>query len=617
MRRTSSAVFFVAVATVYTLLPGASRADVTVGQTFNTVARHQPLAEILEETVIAVQPGRYLAWPTIAKAQNGDLLVGFSGDRDWHVDPYGKIYTVRSTNGGQTWGEPQLVLDTPLDDRDTGLLTLPDGTMAITFNGSMAFENYEEYQAQAAAITPQERSTWTGTFMRLSYDNGHTWGSYLRMPIATPHGPTPLSDGSMLYVRQAVFNSQDKGQTWDTYTSISTPPDWHSGYAFLSEQHAVEAADGRIVGLSRYRDGDDYRLRQMESFDGGHTWTTPTATELEGYPAHLTRLSNDYLVATYTDRFEPQTQRAAISTDNGETWISDKQIILSNAISQGGGDMGYAASVQQDDGTIWSVYYQVPPGSTDSNPVIMATHWRPLEPALFRDSLENATAGSLPQPVIGQFDNSYLSNNVVSEGSGTNSMGQPHPPASSTGGSQFLVIDRPNGNLGRRNLGVLESPVTEGTARLEVDLMSNQGWLTFGIGSEDGGISVLGVSEMPFAVYISLVDDGSVRVYEGGAGWQTIEGIGHTPGQWQNYIVQYELESSSYTLTAGDTTVSLDLFAEAGMDSFSRADGSYSAEQAPRSVMPTTFFSLTSLPRCRSLHSKATWMATGLSGSMT
>ena len=49
------------------------------------VPEDQPLATIIETKVLCKQPGRYLGWPTIAVAANGDLLVVFSGDRDAHV----------------------------------------------------------------------------------------------------------------------------------------------------------------------------------------------------------------------------------------------------------------------------------------------------------------------------------------------------------------------------------------------------------------------------------------------------------------------------------------------------------------------------------------------------
>ena len=79
---------------------------------------------IIDSKVICEQPGRYIGWPTIGKAPDGELLVVFSGDRDAHVDPFGRTFLMRSGDCGQTWGDPELINDTPLDDRDTGLASV-------------------------------------------------------------------------------------------------------------------------------------------------------------------------------------------------------------------------------------------------------------------------------------------------------------------------------------------------------------------------------------------------------------------------------------------------------------------------------------------------------------
>ena len=50
------------------------------------------------------------------------MLVVFSGDRDAHVCPWGKVQLLRSRDGGATWSDPVSICDTPLDDRDAGIL---------------------------------------------------------------------------------------------------------------------------------------------------------------------------------------------------------------------------------------------------------------------------------------------------------------------------------------------------------------------------------------------------------------------------------------------------------------------------------------------------------------
>ena len=90
--------------------------------------------------VICKQPGRYIGWPTIGRADDGELLIAFSGDREAHVCPFGKTQLVRSRDNGKTWSLPETVNDTPLDDRDAGILVTRKGTVLVSWFTSLAFE---------------------------------------------------------------------------------------------------------------------------------------------------------------------------------------------------------------------------------------------------------------------------------------------------------------------------------------------------------------------------------------------------------------------------------------------------------------------------------------------
>jgi len=350
-----------------------------------TVPREQKRAKIIAEYVICKQPQRYIGWPSIALAPNGDLLVVFSGDRDWHVCPWGKTYLVRKPAGQSRFAEPVVISNTPLDDRGCGLVKLNDGTMLLTFLTSLAFDNekierYKPYREHCGKLTAEVREKWAGQWMRRSSDNGVTWGDYIKGPEAnSPHGPTVLADSSLMYVRPDVCLSADGGGTWQTISKIERDPaTWNSRYAFLSEQHAVEVKQDHIIALSRYRGktDNDVRLRQIDSFDGGKSWSQPTPTQMQGYPPHLLKLRNGWLLAVYGRRIAPMGERGCISTDDGKTWETDNEIVLSNAVPQGSGDLGYPASEQVPDGTIWTVYYQVEKEKDGEYPCLMATHWQ-------------------------------------------------------------------------------------------------------------------------------------------------------------------------------------------------------------------------------------------------
>ncbi|MGQ9733139.1 MAG: sialidase family protein, partial [Candidatus Zipacnadales bacterium] len=79
--------------------------------------------------------GGYEAFPDICRCGNGDLLCVFYAGYA-HVSfpcedlPRGaRVCSVRSTDEGLTWGPPQVVVDTPWDDRDPSSTCLSNGTL--------------------------------------------------------------------------------------------------------------------------------------------------------------------------------------------------------------------------------------------------------------------------------------------------------------------------------------------------------------------------------------------------------------------------------------------------------------------------------------------------------
>ena len=380
------------------------------------------MAEIIRSQVICKQPGRYIGWPTIAKTPRGQLLVAFSGDRDAHVDPFGKTMIVRSGDDGKSWSAPELINDTPLDDRDAGLCACGDGTVVVSwFTSHYQKETYmnrmrdkpagekQRWEEKLNSVTIEDIRRWAGEnigdngryecgyWVRRSTDEGRTWEEPVRTPGSAPHGPAELSDGRLMYVGAEInrkllgregdivaAESRDRGKTWSVAGRINMYPAYRGeapdGYAYLCEPHVVETSPGRLLGMARYeeiprQEGERTRcvLWQFTSEDGGRSWTEPRPTEILGKPPHLTRLDDGRILVTYGYRHKPFGERACLSADGGESWDYDNEIILRDDAPSG--DLGYPASVQLDDGSILSVYYQQEKRSEKT--CLMATQWRP------------------------------------------------------------------------------------------------------------------------------------------------------------------------------------------------------------------------------------------------
>lgn len=332
-----------------------------------------------------LEPDRYMGWPTIAKTKGGALIVAFSGDRDAHVCPWGKTQVIRSTDNGKTWSQPEGVNNTPLDDRDAGIIETKKGTLLISWFTSVAFTlpvyktAYERYARIAEKVTPEVREKWLGNWVRRSEDGGKTWQEPVRTNASAPHGPVALRDGRLLYVgtgsvkeekTMVLEESKDDGRSWKILATFPKPTGMDTG---LSEPHLAELASGKLIAMFRNEPKDRTQsfLLQSESTDGGKTWTPLHNTGIWGLPPHLIQLKNGWVLVVYGYRRAPYSQRACVSRDEGKTWDLANEIVLTEAL---GPDMGYPSSVQLDDDSILTVFYQADKAGGPT--VVQSTHWK-------------------------------------------------------------------------------------------------------------------------------------------------------------------------------------------------------------------------------------------------
>jgi sialidase-1 len=343
-------------------------------------------ATIIETKVLCKEPGKYIGWPTITRTRNNELLVVFSGNRDAHICPYGITQMIRSNDDGRTWSAPVTINNTPLDDRDAGILETKKGTLLVSWFTSLAFDTPEQYKEHPEWIRHSEklsnetRQQWLGNWTRRSTDGGKTWKEPVKQGVSAPHGPIELHNNKLLYVGTGMLNgkkvigieqSKNDGRTWKFISAIEIPAE--KSIDDFYEPHVVEVSDNKLVALFRYvaEDKSSGFLHQSESYDGGKSWSIIHTTPMWGYPAHLLKLNNGWILAVYGVRKPPFGERACISKDGGKSWDIDNEITLSLSETW---DLGYPASVQLEDGSILTVYYQIDqPGEKTC---LMATHWK-------------------------------------------------------------------------------------------------------------------------------------------------------------------------------------------------------------------------------------------------
>lgn len=341
----------------------------------------------------------YQGWPTVARDENGTLYVASSSFRISHVCPFGKTAMYVSKNNGESWTPPTVINDTYLDDRDGGLLYMGNGRMLVTWftlgadylkaDWSEWFKKYftkAELDATYGMINaydelPKDQLSGA-SLMRISEDHGVSWSDTLRMPISAPHGPNVCRDGSLIYLgleycsngelpakTVALYKSFDGGYNWEKI-SVITPPDWLTEEEFLDEPHIMELPDGRLLAAFRIEGHKpSFTIATAFSEDGGKTWSDIVSTGVSGSPPHLMLHSSGAVICTYGRREHPFGERAIVSYDLGKSW--EEEYILDESY---GNDLGYPSTVELDDGSLISVYYQK--YEDDKKCSILYTKWR-------------------------------------------------------------------------------------------------------------------------------------------------------------------------------------------------------------------------------------------------
>ena len=352
-------------------------------------AQTAPRGRVESIGVISRQPDTYHGWPTLAACRDGELVLVYSGGRDAHICPFGRVELMRSRDAGRRWTWPEVILDSPIDDRDAGVFETPSGSLLVTTFTSLAFEpllkaqpgwppeKLARWQAADLRTTPAQRRSLLDTWMLRSTDGGMTWSAPYRVPVNSPHGPTALADGRLLYAgkqlwqpgsKVGVCESRDDGKSWQWLAAIPARP--NDSAAQYHELHAVQAADGRvIVHIRNHNPENQNETLQTESTDGGRTWTTPHSIGVWGLPSHLLRQRDGRLLMTYGYRRAPFGSQARISSDHGATW--SEPIVIS---SDGAGvDLGYASTVELKGGELLTVWYELLRGSTHA--VLRQARW--------------------------------------------------------------------------------------------------------------------------------------------------------------------------------------------------------------------------------------------------
>jgi len=282
------------------------------------------------------EAGGYEAFPDIVRLADGRLMVAFYAGYQ-HVSlpnevwpKGGRISYVTSSDEGATWSKPQVLIDTPEDDRDSSLVRLKDGRLACNFFKYPSGDVYVTY----------------------SSDNGGTWSEpqFIVKAFATSSPIRELQSGRLvLPLYRAVMLSDDKGKSWK-FVEIPSATQEKTGTG-LTETDVWERSPNELYAIHRADNGPPMHV--TISTDGGETWGDTTKLGFTGHSPYLFSTSTGILLLGYRGVIGVEKgwdTRLCYSTDKGKTW--SKHALVDDLVG------AYPSLVELKDGSILIVYYE-------------------------------------------------------------------------------------------------------------------------------------------------------------------------------------------------------------------------------------------------------------------
>jgi len=356
----------------------------------------------MKHSILYQHPDHYASFPHVA-TDKGALLVVFRQAgiqtaraaltfQHTHQDTDARILFIRSEDSGETWSAPSVVRVgdfTGVTPSDPAITPLSDGRYVVRYaqwrllprmSASELHEGIHRHFVRTGEV-----GQVYGCGLSVSEDKGQTWEVWherIQLGYASREPLIELGDGTLLYSdysgyphsveRAYIRRSWDGGKTWDDSRLIAGAP---SGSLYRQAVNYNETAlvlldETTLLALIRMdvsfttedekaqfmSEGGVGELQWAVSYDVGFTWSAPRPTGIYGQPAQLLRLHDGTLLATYGYRQAPYGVRVMQARfDPRSGWQN-----LATGVLRADGhswDVGYPASAQLPDGSLYTVYY--------------------------------------------------------------------------------------------------------------------------------------------------------------------------------------------------------------------------------------------------------------------
>ncbi len=280
---------------------------------------HPDCVEITHDT-----PHDHVGGVSFARLADGAVITAFSVKKPYGPPGSTWIDQRITRDGGRTWSPPQRVVHHPeCQACGPSILLTRKGTIYVFYLGFKRHvwkdgNPTPEDQSDLWTIRSDDGGKTWGHRQRI-YE-GYTGATNGAIETRTGHLVVPfshyVSDPGRLVSRTVV--STDGGETWKLSNALDIGGAGdHDG---AIEPAVVELKDGRVWMLIRTKRGQFW---QSFSTDGGLTWSQakPTSIAATSAPCHVARLTDGRLVLVWNPKHTARRElRMALSDDEGRHW---------------------------------------------------------------------------------------------------------------------------------------------------------------------------------------------------------------------------------------------------------------------------------------------------------
>lgn len=312
----------------------------------------------LQRSLVVSGQGYFPVALRLADDRIAVVLRGGAG----HLGIKGRLEMVFSSDEGQTWTKPSVVIDSPADDRNPAFGQAADGTLVV---GYLRTETYDEQ----GRWEPKSKRPMS-TMVTRSTDGGRTWQEPTRIDVSdiglgSPYGRmVTMPDGAMLMAiyggelahdglpvnpyrnHSYVYRSTDHGRTWSRLAEIAERLEQ------LNETSLLRLPSGTLLAAIRSRGGAVFLA---QSDDGGSVWGKPVRITPDSiHPADLCLLEDGRVLLTVGDRLTDYGVRMMVAEPGKLPNWAERRVLVNDSIRS---DCGYPSSVVLKDGRVLTVYY--------------------------------------------------------------------------------------------------------------------------------------------------------------------------------------------------------------------------------------------------------------------